>query len=66
MHDSMNVAKITPCGISSPAGLSAGVQRNTKVYIDASKSDWMAPRMPTRGSAVRGEQGGGGEGDTGN
>ena len=30
--------------MSSPLGLSAGVQRKTKVYIEASNSDCMAPR----------------------
>jgi len=40
---SINVAKMKPWGISSSFGLRAGVQRNTKVYIDPSKSDWIAP-----------------------
>lgn len=40
---SMKVAKIKPWGISSSFGLKAGVQRNTKVYIEPSNSDCMAP-----------------------
>lgn len=39
----MNVAKIKPWGISSLFGLRAGVQRNTKVYIEPSNRDWIAP-----------------------
>jgi hypothetical protein len=39
----MNVAKIKPWGISSSFGLNAGVHRNTKVYIEPSKRDCMAP-----------------------
>ena len=39
----MNVAKINPCGMSSSFGLRAGVQRNTKVYIEPSNRDWIAP-----------------------
>lgn len=50
MDESMNVAKIMPCGMVCPLGLSAGVHRNTKLYIDASKRDCIAPRSPTRGS----------------
>jgi len=39
----MKVAKIKPWGISSSFGLNAGVHRNTKVYIEPSKRDCMAP-----------------------
>lgn len=39
----MKVAKMKPCGISSPFGLRAGVQRKTNVYIDPSNRDWIAP-----------------------
>lgn len=39
----MNVAKIKPWGMSSLFGLRAGVQRNTKVYIEPSNRDWIAP-----------------------
>eukprot|EP00955_Chlamydomonas_euryale_P075779 362445-Chlamydomonas_euryale.AAC.2 len=41
-------AKIMPWWISSPAGLSAGVHRNTKVYMAASKKDCMAPSSAMR------------------
>lgn len=40
---SMNVANMKPCGMSSSFGLKAGVQRNTKVYMDPSNRDCMAP-----------------------
>jgi hypothetical protein len=46
----MKIAKIKPCGSFSPLGLSAGVHRNTKVYMEASKSAWLAPSRDTRGS----------------
>jgi hypothetical protein len=39
----MNVANMKPCGMSSSFGLRAGVQRNTKVYIEPSNRDCMAP-----------------------
>lgn len=39
----MKVAKIKPCGMSSSFGLKAGVQRNTKVYIEPSNRDCIAP-----------------------
>ena len=39
----MKVAKMKPWGISSSFGLKAGVQRNTKVYIEPSKRDCIAP-----------------------
>lgn len=35
MQATMKQAKIMPWGICSPLGLRAGVQRNTKVYIEA-------------------------------
>ena len=44
MHATIIVAKIMPCGMSSPFGPSAGVHRNTNEYIDASNSDCIAPR----------------------
>lgn len=47
----MNVAKMKPCGISSSFGLKAGVQRNTKVYIDPSNRDCMAPSKAIFSSA---------------
>jgi len=37
-----------PWGSFSPLGLRAGVHRNTKVYMEASKKDCMAPRRATR------------------
>lgn len=43
IEDNMNVANMKPCGMSSPFGLRAGVQRNTKVYIEPSNRDCMAP-----------------------
>ena len=43
MLASMKMAKMNPWGMASSRGASAGVQRNTKVYMDASKSAWMAP-----------------------
>lgn len=39
----MKQAKIMPWGRCSPLGLSAGVHRNTNVYMLPSKSDCMAP-----------------------
>lgn len=39
----MKVAKMKPCGMSSPFGLKAGVHRNTKVYIEPSNKDCIAP-----------------------
>ena len=39
----MKHAKIMPWGMVSPLGLRAGVQRKTKVYMEASKRDCMAP-----------------------
>ena len=39
----IKVAKMKPWGISSSFGLKAGVQRNTKVYIEPSNSDCIAP-----------------------
>ena len=39
----MKQAKIMPCGKCSPCGLSAGVHRNTKVYMLPSNSDCIAP-----------------------
>jgi hypothetical protein len=47
----IKIAKMKPWGIRSPAGLRAGVQRNTKVYMDASKRAWLAPSNATRASA---------------
>lgn len=47
----MNVAKMKPCGISSSFGLKAGVQRNTKVYIEPSNRDCMAPSKAIFSSA---------------
>lgn len=44
MDDSMNVAKMKPWGMLSSFGLRAGVHRNTNVYMEPSKSDWIAPR----------------------
>mmetsp|Transcript_28292 Transcript_28292/g.92352 ORF Transcript_28292/g.92352 Transcript_28292/m.92352 type:complete len:247 (+) Transcript_28292:154-894(+) len=44
MDESINVAKMNPCGMTSSLGLSAGVHRNTKLYIDASKRACIAPR----------------------
>lgn len=43
MEDNMKVAKMKPCGMSSPFGLKAGVHRNTKVYIEPSNKDCIAP-----------------------
>ena len=48
----MKQAKIMPCGKCSPSGLSAGVHRNTKVYMLPSNSDCIAPSKPTLGSAA--------------
>lgn len=43
MEDNMKVAKMKPCGMSSPFRLKAGVHRNTKVYIEPSNKDCIAP-----------------------
>ena len=43
MHATIIVAKIIPCGISSPFGDNAGVHKNTNEYIDASNKDCIAP-----------------------
>ncbi len=51
MEDTMKQAKIMPCGMCSPWGLSAGVHRNTKVYIAPSNSACIAPSIPIFGSA---------------
>ena len=51
MEDTMKQAKIMPCGMCSPWGLSAGVHRNTKVYMAPSNSACIAPSMPIFGSA---------------
>lgn len=40
----MKVAKMKPWGISSSFGLKAGVHRKTKVYIEPSNNDCIAPR----------------------
>jgi hypothetical protein len=58
MQEMSRHAKMKPWGMRSPLGLSAGVHRNTKAYIDASNSDWMAPSIPTRGSATNGTRNG--------
>ncbi len=58
----MKHAKIMPWGIFSPAGLRAGVHRNTKVYMDASNMACMAPSSAMRGSACACGWGGGGHG----
>ena len=50
----MKVAKMNPWGMLSPLGLSAGVHRNTKVYMDPSKRLCMAPRSATRRSCGKG------------
>lgn len=47
----MNVANMNPCGISSSFGLRAGVQRKTKVYIEPSNRDCMAPNSAILSSA---------------
>jgi hypothetical protein len=47
----MKQAKIKPCGSRSPAGLSAGVHRNTNVYMLPSNSDCIAPSSAMRSSA---------------
>ena len=47
----MKQAKIMPCGRCSPAGLSAGVHRNTNVYMLPSNSDCIAPSSAIFGSA---------------
>jgi len=47
----MKQAKIMPCGSRSPAGLSAGVHRNTNVYMLPSNSDCIAPSSAMRSSA---------------
>ena len=39
----MKQANIMPCGMVSPLGDRAGVQRNTKVYMEPSNSDCIAP-----------------------
>jgi hypothetical protein len=44
-------AKIIPWGIFSLLGLRAGVHRNTKVYMEASNKDCMAPNSPILVSA---------------
>ena len=50
MEDTMKQAKIMPCGICSPCGLSAGVHRKTNVYMAPSKSACIAPSMLIFGS----------------
>lgn len=52
----MNMAKMKPWGSFSPAGLSAGVHKNTNVYMEASNSAWLAPSNATRASEVVGEE----------
>jgi hypothetical protein len=51
MQAVMKQEKTSPCGIFSPLGLSAGVQRNTKVYMEDSKSACMTPRRAILRSA---------------
>jgi hypothetical protein len=45
MLAAMKHAKIMPCGMISPCGLSAGVHKNTKEYMEASNRDCMAPSI---------------------
>ena len=47
----MKQAKIMPCGRCSPLGESAGVHRNTNVYMLPSNSDCIAPSSAILGSA---------------
>jgi len=54
MLAAMKHEKMTPCGMRSPLGLSAGVHRNTKLYIAASNSDCITPSSTTRVSAFVG------------
>ena len=56
MQDIMKQAKIIPCATFSPLGLSAGVHRNTKVYMLASNSDCMAPSSAILRSAQSGQR----------
>ena len=51
MDATMKQAKIMPWGICSPWGLRAGVQRNTKVYMEPSNRDCIAPSSATLRSA---------------
>ena len=51
MDATMKQAKIMPCGRRSPLGLSAGVQRNTNVYMLPSNSDCIAPSSAIFSSA---------------
>ncbi len=51
MEDTMKQEKIMPCGRVSPRAESAGVHRKTKVYMEPSNSDCIAPSMAILGSA---------------
>jgi hypothetical protein len=48
----MKMAKMKPWGSASPPGLSAGVHRNTKVYMEPSNNACMAPSSAMRSSGV--------------
>jgi hypothetical protein len=52
IEDSINIAKINPCGISSSFGLRAGVHRKTNVYIEPSNNDCIAPSKAIFSSAL--------------
>ena len=52
IEDTMKQANIMQCSKCSPSGLSAGVHRNTKVYMLPSNRDCIAPSKPTLGSAA--------------
>jgi hypothetical protein len=51
MQGGVRMANMKACGSFSPCGLNTGGHRNTNVYMDASKSAWLAPGSDTRGSA---------------
>ena len=53
MQAIMKQEKMRPCSKCSPLGLSAGVHRNTNVYMLVSNSDCIAPSSAILGSARR-------------
>lgn len=57
MEESMKVAKMKPWGMAWELGLRAGVQRKTKVYMEPSNRDWMAPSRAIFSSAQVGFRG---------
>ena len=52
IEDNINIAKMKPWGISSSFGLRAGVHKKTKVYIEPSNKDCIAPSNAIFSSAL--------------